>query len=339
MLLAIFGVPTASAALGVRIAQSVMSCAVGPTDLVDCRSLDELRAVWGSRSGKSILYYNESPSGEIASFFKDAATPLLLLADDPVEVAISLHVERSVEVLQAIRVSSLCSVSISELSHAGDVQTIRASRHSSLPLRAFVDTIAAFYRFPIDRDFHQRVAADIAGWLGLQELPKLSEPWCALTVGRPINSGESLSAVEVDLIEGALGEYRGNAISRVAWPQSLFMTEENNALNGDPVDLTGPARLVIHGPYMGLPRGNWLARVRFECLQNLFGLDILIHVTGSAYMAKGRMSVSGDGIYETQISFCSDDPYSPNQVQLLLERGAICGGLRLISVAVERSNG
>lgn len=339
MLLAMFGVPTAAASLGARIVQSVMNCAVGPTELVACRSLDELRAVWGGRSGKSILYYNESPSWEIASFFKDAATPLLLLVDDPMEVAISLHVERSIEVLQAIRVSSLCTVSLGELSLAGDVEKFSASRHTSVSIGAFVETIAGFYRFPVDRGFHERVAADIGRLLGLPAAPKLTAAWSALVAGQQAGRGDGLSTDAFDLLEAVLADYRDSPVSRVRWSPRLFMTAENEPLKGDPVDLTGPARLVIHGPYMGLPRGDWLARIRFECLQNLFGHDLLIHVVASVYLAKGRMSVPGDGVYETQISFSSDDPSSPIQVQLLLERGAICGGLRLISVDVERSHG
>ena len=336
MLLAVFGVPTATASVGARIVHSVVRCAAGPTDLVSCRSLDELREAWASRAEQNILYYNESPSGEISRFFREVSTPLLLFVDDPVEVGVSLHSERAVEVLQAVRVSSLCTVSLNELLLANDVLKINSSRHSSMSLGELISSIASFYRFPGHQALVEAVIADVSNSLGLECPVPASSAWCELAKCMRPPTQVGMSVAEFDLLETMLCCYRDPTVLHLKWAPGLFMTAENVALNDTFLDLTGPSRLFIHGPYMGLPRGSWVARIEFEARSNLFGFELLVHVVADGYLKKGRMSVPQDGRYVTEIRFVGDDPSVPVQLQILLERGAIGGEFRLMSVELQR---
>lgn len=336
MLLAIFGVPTATASLGAQIVQSVVRSAAGPTDIQTCRSLDELRSAWGSRTGQNILYYNESPSGEILRFFKKVKTPLLLFADDPIEVGVSLIAERSLELLQAIRVSSLCTVSLNELLRGSDVLRISTSRHSSVTLGELIRSIAAFYRFPPQDLLVEAVVSDVSFSLGLEKPVSPSTPWCELASSVSPSVQAAMSAAEFDFLESTLSYYRDPATSRLKWACKLFMTAANSVLGSSPIDLTGPSRLFIHGPYMGLPCGRWVARFEFEACRNTFGFNILVHVIADEYLKTGRLAVPHDGRFLTEITFTANDPSVPLQIQFLLERGAIGGEFRLLSMEILR---
>ena len=145
-----------------------------------------------------------------------------------------------------------------------------------------------------------------------------------------------MSGAEFDLLETMLSYYRDPTVLHLEWAPRLFMTAENAALSDVFLDITGPSRLFIHGPYMGLPRGDWVARIEFETRSNLFGFELLVHVVADGYLKKGRLSVPLDGRYVTEIKFVGDDPSVPVQLQILLERGAIGGEFKLMSVELQR---
>ena len=49
-------------------------------------------------------------------------------------------------------------------------------------------------------------------------------------------------------------------------PLSLFKVPTKTGMEGgtQPIDLTGRGRIIFHGPYVELPRGEWSVRVRFR---------------------------------------------------------------------------
>ena len=98
-----FGVPTVTTARGVQIVQAFFAEMVGSFDFLTAATVEELRSAWAGRVHPHVLYFSEAPGADVVSFFRQAQAPILVFVDDPVDIALSLHVERGLDLF------SLCA--------------------------------------------------------------------------------------------------------------------------------------------------------------------------------------------------------------------------------------
>jgi hypothetical protein len=129
------------------------------------------------------------------------------------------------------------------------------------------------------------------------------------------------------------------SIELVEWPPSaLTRPDHPNELSNEPIDLTGPARHIFHGPYFGLPTGVWIAEVILdvaECFSdNRIELDIFADEVIGAIQAKLPVS----GVHSCQLRFEITDSTKPVEVRLRLLTGAIEGRLLVRQITFRRDH-
>ena len=135
-------------------------------------------------------------------------------------------------------------------------------------------------------------------------------------------------------------------LRKVTWPPSLFFCAENDPFKG-PCSLIGPARIIIHGPYLHLPPGGWVATIDFEVADNLSGNIIISEIASSAVMnneelsqkelARGEFGLPAYGRFTFEQAFEVASPLESLQIRFSTKEGAIEGSFGLRKVTVSRA--
>lgn len=147
----------------------------------------------------------------------------------------------------------------------------------------------------------------------------------------------------VDPVErrSPLGVYKSlpPQIGAVAtWPAELFSFSEAAFEPGEPdIDLTGRARIVVHGPYLHLPPGRWKATVQFTVEVLSQAPKLRVEWGSAPSFAAFETEVSESGVYELSLEHEWLAP-GPAQVvvwlaQPIFEGRLIFGGCRVEKIA------
>ena len=121
-----------------------------------------------------------------------------------------------------------------------------------------------------------------------------------------------------------------------SWDRAIFLAGEGPDLPcPEIIDVTGPRRALLRGPYVTAPPGRWRVAVRFEltdwAARNGFELGL---IAGDA-QARVDFQPQGAGVYEAVIE-ASWTRAGPVDVRLGLARPAFHGELRFLGAKIER---
>jgi hypothetical protein len=104
------------------------------------------------------------------------------------------------------------------------------------------------------------------------------------------------------------------------------------------IELVGMARQLVHGPYLYLPCGRWVASFFIgveDCRSpNSIRIDVLCNY--SEELAMGRIDLTRDGTFRLDLTFEVTEPTLPMEARVALDRGSIDGKFELLRVEVWR---
>jgi hypothetical protein len=341
MLLSAFYVPTARATRGLQIVQSLFAVMAGDFDNITASTLDELRSAWANITYQHVLYHSELPSEEVVSFFRHAKAPMLVLVDDPVSIAEALQAERGIDPLQATRYASIHASVLEGVWVAPDVLLINAGAGGTLSLQAFIESLAAYLSLPCADEQVSQIVGRLAQLTGSSV--SADAPWMAIET----NAGHVAPMVpsgEEPIAKRCLASYRAllaqQPINSMVWPADVFTSVDHGGapLSGM-IDMTGRQRLLIDGPWLGLPSGRWQASVDFEVTENLMGCLMYISVYSEGVLRQGRVTLPEHGFHVCSLAFDHPDARIPVVMQFTLDRGVLQGGFRLLQVTLRRMSG
>jgi hypothetical protein len=341
MLLTVFRVPTETAARGLRIVEAFLDKAVGEFDHVSAATVEELRVAWAGIKRNHVLCSHELPSSEMISFLREASAPMLLFVDDPVSVASELQARRGYAHIHAARVASISASVLEEILVAPDVMLISAHRYGTMSLRQFLGSLASYLAVAVSDRQLDSVAQELAGSFGCSV--QLDKPW----MGACVEGSSDTSPMDDDRqdrlsFERKLQFYQGEGgqhpLSRVVWPAEVFVhVDSGDTPLAGKIDLTGPQRPLINGPWFGLPRGRWRASIEFEVSSNMMGCVMNVNVVGGRLLRQGRFELPESGNHSCALDFNHDDARSPIMLQFFLERAVLQGEFRLVQIILERA--
>ena len=314
VLAVVFGLPgprtrTAAAALQTIIQIARQECVSAEVNSV--QDWDKACA-----AGRNVVVISQYPSPEICKQVARSGIPALIMVDEPLQAATLLAADLPSDIV-AIRAVSASVACLGTLFGQGD-EIIGQSNASNLD--AFIVRVADQYDVNLSSQDLERVEFHVAelSRLGVvfADLPDVVEPTTRLS--------ELAMAV---LPKFGNPEEEGLAAS-VEWPSSLFLLGDSpdTQMQG-PVDLAGPARCVLYGPYMHLPSGRWSALVTLE-LADCFGdRPFTLEIVCGDVIAKGRFYCEGSGAFETRLDFEHRDPHVPIELRLFQDAGEISGAI------------
>lgn len=150
-----------------------------------------------------------------------------------------------------------------------------------------------------------------------------------LQSGAPMTT---LSQDEAELVDSVLApafQYAATGIRRpVIWPRScLFWGDHPGEPAPRVIDMAGPARVLVYGPYFYLPPGRWIVRATMAFSQACRGETLTLEVHGSSEFVRSRFRVPQAGVFAIGCRFTVPSEREALEVRLVTERGAIEGTL------------
>ncbi len=339
MLFVLFGTPSIEFAACVDIAAAALTVLAGPMDRFAVNSRSDLQQAWRRRAHPAVLVTSEAPDASLVALLRSASAPIFVILSEPVETAASLVRDRDMEPRLAIRTASLCFASLEPVLVDPDFATAGIAVGRATTVGELMEALLPFLGIEAEGERLERLERQMA---------TLDADWRALAVRDAARRhpgwrsvGSALSEPERRLAAEALHAYRALAARRpvdeARWPLPLLMRldEPDEPATGE-IDLTGQARTIVYGPYMGLPAGLWRVEVALSVRDNGSGNMLLAQVSCLVIHAELRVPLPADGDLSLALDIAIADPKCPTELRLSIDEGAIEGILMLRDVSVRR---
>jgi hypothetical protein len=298
----------------------------GSTEVVSLNGLEELAAAVIRMKAANLVVCSRQPVPRLQTEILQADHPFLVALGDPRDALRDLVKRGSIDLVNATRaVANGCAamLTLTQGAHA-----LVLTSDNARDLRATAAAIARHLEIALD-------AREVAALV--DELPEIepegADSW---------SWWDRLSEREQVMINGALEPYIAQNLERLVWEPELFYLSEEPIASTlvaaiRPVDLTGRPRIIVYGPFITLPPGGWSADIVLGFSAEAAALSFSVEVFAGTQLAQARITVAGEQIIETQLSFTIENSVDqPVQVRIWSERSAFDGRLALGYVAINR---
>lgn len=339
MMLAIFGTPSALTHWVLNNAKLAAEVVHGPASKVTANSLDDLRTKWNQRGHKSVLFHADIPKRELVDLFVRVPGVAIVVTEPVRTVANFARNTRSFDPQVALRFATRSACAINQFLDRPDVWHID-SRVIGWSLDEFVEALAT-HVLPQATSVHIREMK--------AKLAKYNSPGRSVGEALAISLEKVLGArsedmmAEIDLPPDfvrtadefdACLQYGGQ---RMIWPPGVFTRMSDRTYINGPIEMVGPARVLIGGHSLSLPVGRWKATAEIFVSDNASGNTLFFDiVTEGRPAACGLVSLPESGAFSFELDFECDDPSFPLVLRIATKEGAIEGILELRHVQLQR---
>lgn len=297
-----------------------------------------------SGHSKNPLIFHDTPEHELIELLvlrKTSLIAYLSSADINIQELMDLW---AMPIANAICQTSLSVSAVEEVVATPDVLVIRSHGSKKTDIRRLLTHLASFlglesYGVNFDNIIHGlRLQTAPDGNVYLED---------QIQLGMTLTGCKSRKQTETDYSRKLVSHLNGyNSIlqltpmSTICWPGELFSTDKNEPAGvGQTVNLMGPARVLVYGPYFGLPRGRWRATIKFSVSNNYSGNKLLLDISqnySKDLLVKGESNLPESGSFSCDMSFLVTNHHLPIEVRLATKEGAIEGELEFFGVDLKR---
>ena len=294
-----------------------------------------------SRAGKTVVVFSDFPRQDLVFYLRDKGAPLAICVDDFTTIAHFAITSRNFDALAAARFATVSLTNLNSILDS-DPRNVQFLRNPPITLLKAIHSLAKAFQIRSS----SKEYSDILAYLDVASLDTKFMEYVRRVNSDPELAREFLNGrnqLERELIPALARHYdtvaEQRSIELVEWPPSaLTRPGSPNELSNEPIDLTGPARHIFHGPYFGLPNGDWVAEVVLDvanCFSdNHIELDIFTGEVISAVQAK----LPESGVHSCELRFQITDSTHPVEVRLRLLTGAIEGQLLVRRISFRREH-
>ena len=333
----VFGTPSCLTYWGIHVLRTIIGTVVGEYTLVHGHHLSEFADVHANRAGhSSAICVSDCPEVDLCRLFVASNTPIVVFVERPADVIDDL-ICGGIDHVSALRLATRSLCAIQPLFKAPSAIVFRMDCFDS-DIRSVAEAILRTLRLTPTNE--QREAIDL--------LLASSRERTALPVRDHVNHlipnfakrGDDLSPptsmAAVAIAEPYACLVDGEALATVEWPASIFSSGDTiGDFVGGPNELVGPARILVYGPYMHLPTGDWSAYIELELSENDSGNRLKVDVVcGPLISASVIADMPPDGRYCLTIPFRVVEPLQPVELRFQIESGAIEGRFLLSKVVM-----
>ncbi|MBV9287904.1 MAG: hypothetical protein JO288_08780 [Hyphomicrobiales bacterium] len=291
-------------------------------------------------NGRPVILFSDYPEPEMMETFYKLKAPIAICLDDFATIAHFAVASRDFSGSEATRFATMGLVNLERASTDPPPHSL-AVRDRNTTLPALIHGLAWLYQLPIDADGVRRVLASCGfpdkadATLGDYEAKTLS----AYDNARQLL--EQRSPLENELIDFVAPQYdpiaSGRRLDKLEWPvYALLRPEFPNRLTLGPIDLTGPARCVYHGPYFALPPAVWTADISFEVQDCLSDNRIALDICAGKTLGTITAQLPPRGVFGCQIWFRVEQHIHFAEVRVHLLTGAIEGMVQMRRIVLHR---
>ena len=321
----VFGLPSSATLGAAEVLRTISRAAREDCTVQQVNSLEEWEQAVST--GAPFIALSQYPSPELRSHIEHSAVPAVMILDNPLHAMTHLGSNGQQTDVGAVRAISASFACLSDMLALSESDILLSNTRN---LAGFLVRLAEISGITPKLADLQRVETQshaLATRLGIFGQDTLSKP---------------VSGFLSELVVAALPELRDVRNSdrdiRVVWPSSTFLKGDNpDTPMSSPVELAGPSRCVLYGPYLHLLQGHWIARLTLE-LEGYDGYqNFAVEVVCGDVIGKGRFHCRGVGQFEVLLNFVHRRPHIPLEFRLFLNSGAICGSLTRFDVSLQRS--
>ncbi len=309
----------------------------GKVDIALVDRLDPIGARPGGPGGRVLLTH--FPNAQIIDALTTLDDPVLYL-DEPSDLVVDHLMRRAGHTpIEAIRVCSAAYVANRMLRNVRRLAVL--SRDTSESLYQVLFDICAHLELDVAQEDLRAFAAHIAppDVMSVQAVEAVVARYADGLHSKTTADAADVSPAFSNLASAILEPCRDWARMRVdraiVWPGQIFYHPEHPTEHVPRIiDLTGPARMLSHGPYFYLPRGAYEAEVIIACSDISSGATFRLEVhAGTQCLVRVRLQPQSAGAFSGRFSFAHSDVSAEVQAQVISERGAIHGELSIVQLA------
>jgi hypothetical protein len=339
MLVCVIGASTALTYWGFGVAAHAMEEFFGEFHRVHCTSVAEMYEQWRRRNGRSVLFTTDYLEESVCELLLESGAPIVALIDTA-EVAIKTAAKlRTLSCFDAIRFSSLYISSLSEaLNHesttvfTADARNMRVADFVPQFLSALSlsdpEIAARVLRRVIPSDAQRESLTVEAALDALQSRDDLDDVMSTWSLAE-FESYKQIAAGYQNILDRS-------PVREFVWPAAILYSATPGFRTDKPLDLLGPARLLVWGPYMHLTKGRWMANMEFEVAGNFSPNSVIADVlVGGEFAGLGEFDLPERGVYTWRLAFEVSDVAKPIEVRLTLDKAAIEGAFFLRQVRLQ----
>lgn len=339
MLLALLGPPCRFTRMCITIAQAALDKFYGGCDVIRASDLPTLREELQRVTRAHVLLVSDAPDLGLAETLLKSDAPYVIVTADPANVAHDIMLERSVDLLGGIRAASLYFSTLHDLAMGPRAVIIRRMGFEHDVASIVRQMLNAMGKSSDDNEIHGLLRSlfpegGANGGLSVAEI--MESDRTALAPNAQANLGR-----EDVLIEQVLGDFRqlgSHPFRRAVWPPQTFLSIDTGGGALPPViDLTGPFRCPVYGPYFHLPSGLWNGLCRVRVRDNHGQVTYRLDVFATMPLFEADMVLPVSGLFEFRFQFRNLDPRGALQMRLIQTRGAIEGQMEFQGVELYRA--
>jgi len=342
MLVASFGTSTPYAYWGFSVVGYVLDALHGAHQRIHCINIAQLNQEWENREGRAVLVTTDRPDIALSRLLTTVDIPRLAFIDEAEDAIAVTVLVYNMNMHEAIRFTTgyFCCLGAALL---GNDIKIFGGQYLSCTARQFIEDVIREVVGESDEVVLGAVLARIAPEGGAIAEMKVSELLArqmgvALLASTPrIHLSQEDQVLARSMADKYRPVFEQRYLDCMRWPRELFFS--SNRLKGHPgdIELVGPARCLVWGPYLCLPVGRWRATIEVELIGNLsrneFEADVCIALQ---VVASGRCVFPILGFFQFKLDFFVSNPNAAIEVRIHLLKGAIEGKFGLRGVEVRR---
>jgi hypothetical protein len=305
--------------------------ALGPVRVAGAGTLTEVSMALIESPAPHLVIAARHPTAALVEAVANSGRGFLIALDDPRAALQNIVVQHGVEWIAAIRATASSCAAVLAYTALPQAIVLRASHAGSDPV-ATAGLIAA--RLGLDLD-PTDVAACVAA---LPSLPGMAGGedaveywWGTLEAGRREMAAGALTAYVDYFADRGLGA--------LIWRRELFLLGDEPERSADHVvHLAGEVRNLLFGPFIALPRGNWVCTVTFAVSQEASGMNFGFEVVAGQrciQLAYAVVIPDDQGFCRASLEFATDSATEqPIAMRLSNLQAASAGRLILDEVSL-----
>ena len=299
-----------------RLAETVLGHVVA----TGANTAEELASELVKTDGQHFYVGSRHPSRWLREKLAENNRKVVVALDDPRYAVRDLIVRHNLELPEATRrVASSCA-SMTRFIGLSDAHVVSAERDWRNPAVTIAAMADHFGLVVASKDI-EAIAAELAA-AGLEPNSDPGESWSA-----------QLPEPSLAVINGALAPYAefflGGSLGQITWGRELFLEEHHQAAS-HPIDLSGPIRYLIYGPYIALPPGNWAAELLLGFSEDTVNTGFRVEVWAGSQLNTASINPPHAGVFPVNVGFVVEEANDNlAEIRVLNERAAIYGRLVL----------
>lgn len=311
--LLVCGLPGRRLSAAIEFVRQAFVNATGQCNVINANTLTDALARDLETDDGPMLLWADSPDQGVVRWIRSTGTSVLLVDQPFEEVGLEFMMSREASLSDSARVLALARIGWWQLAELPTATIIDVSHGVVTGLAAVLDQ------------------PELVG----MKLPDCTDADCEAVPDTGLKSAGFDSFAKLGAFYGASS---GAEASTLMLPLHLLFdgAPPHPPLSGS-IDLTGPVRALSFGPFLYLPKGQWMLRFTFEASMNRSGnflmFDILVDHEASCVT---EFSLPHDGQFAFDCRFDVRDPWSTFEFRSHLRRGAIEGLFKPLSLEVTR---